>query len=486
MTQYRPILTVLALAAALCSPARVTAQPAGAPTPAQGQRPPLTLDAGKRGVILDSLYANLVRTYVEEDTAHMIVDVVRKRQRAGAYGALVNPSQFAEAVTTDLRRVNGDLHLSLRHEPGGGRGVGGPMIIRSGAGGPGGPGGGPIIVHGSPRGPGVAGGQGDSLLARIPYFRDAARQNFGFTKIEILPGNVGYLAVSGFLGVPGHEQVMAGALRFLERTDAIIIDVRTNRGGSGNMSHLLFSHFLPAQPVQTIKVTSRQTAEPRVQESIAEVPGPRRTDVPLYVLTSRGTGSAAEEFAFVLKSLGRATIVGDRTAGAGHMVSMVGLPDGFTAGVSITRVSDPRTGREFEGIGVEPDIAVEQERALATAHVAALKGLAAKAPDDAARRRIELLTEWIEAKDRGTRVDAARAASVVGAYEGERTVTLRDGHLYYQRGRSPVSELIPLASGGFSLDGDARIRFADGAPAGGITIELGDGTTTRYGRVAEK
>lgn len=343
-----------------------------------------------------------------------------------------------------------------------------------------------MIVRGGPGGPGVAGGQGDSMLARIPYFRDAARQNFGFTKLEILPGNVGYLVVSGFLGVSGHEQVMAGALRFLERSDALIIDMRTNRGGSGNMSHLLFSHFLPAQPVQTIKVKSRQTAEPRVQESIAEVPGPRRTDVPLYVLTSRGTGSAAEEFAFVLKSLGRATIVGDRTAGAGHMVTMLGLPEGFTAGVSITRVSDPRTGREFEGVGVEPDIAVEADLARSTAHVAALEVLAAKATDDVARRRIAMLRDWIEAKDRGTRVDAALAAAVVGAYDGERTVTLRDGRLYYQRGRSPASELIPLTSGGYSSDGDVRMRFGEGAPAGGLTIELNDGSRVSYPRIGGK
>jgi len=51
------------------------------------------------------------------------------------------------------------------------------------------------------------------------------------------------------MGAPGAEEVVASALRFLERTDAVIIDVRDNPGGSGMMSHYIFSHFLPAEPV---------------------------------------------------------------------------------------------------------------------------------------------------------------------------------------------------------------------------------------------
>jgi C-terminal processing protease CtpA/Prc len=314
------------------------------------------------------------------------------------------------------------------------------------------------------------------------FFADAPKQNFGLTKLEILPGNVGYLLVSGFVGAPGAEEVVASALRFLERTDAIIIDVRTNRGGSGNMSHYLFSHFLPEKPVQTISVKSRDSAQPRVQESIAEVLGPRRTDVPLYVLTSRGTGSAAEEFAFVLKNQGRATLVGERTAGAGHMVGSFALPAGFVAGVSLTRVSDPRTGREFEAVGVQPDVAVDAEHALTVAHVAALKWLAARAPNDAAHRRIDLLAEWIEAKDRAAALDAARAAAAVGTYDGERSVTLRAGRLYYQRGGMPALELTPLASGGYTFDGETRIRFGDGAPAPVMTLDRSDGTSANFAR----
>jgi C-terminal processing protease CtpA/Prc len=79
---------------------------------------------------------------------------------------------------------------------------------------------------------------------------------------------------------------------------------------------------------------------------MSDVSGPRRPDVPLYVLTSQGTYSAAEEFVFVLQNQDRASVVGTRTGGAGHMVNLLPVGHGFVLGVSITRVSDPESGRE--------------------------------------------------------------------------------------------------------------------------------------------
>ena len=312
--------------------------------------------------------------------------------------------------------------------------------------------------------------------------RDAVEHNYGLGRAEILAGNVGYLEITGFMGAPGAEDAIAAALRFLERTDAIILDVRRNRGGSGMMSHVLFSHFLPAQPVPTIRVKSRIEGMSRDQTSVAEVPGPRRPDVPLWLLTSRGTGSAAEEFSFVLKNLGRATLVGDRTAGASHMVQMYALPQGFVAGVSITRVSDPRTGSEWEAIGVQPDVHVEPERALAVAHAAALRKLIAAAREPGRQRALEMLVEWVEARDRPIAVDREHLAALVGTYEGEREVRLVDGWLEYRRGQRMSSPLVALGGEQFSLDGESRLEFAPGSPSPRLTVEQPDGSRVSYRR----
>ena len=285
------------------------------------------------------------------------------------------------------------------------------------------------------------------------------------------------------MGAPGVEDVVANALRFLERTDAIIIDVRRNGGGSGEMSHLVFSHFLPAEPVPTIRVVNRATGERREQKSLATVPGPRRPDVPLYVLTSQATGSAAEEFSFVLKNLGRATIVGDRTAGAGHMVGGFPVGHGFVGGVSLTRVTDPKTGREWERVGVQPDVAVSPERALDVAQVAAMRKIAARDSSAESRRTLELVAETIEARGRGVRVDAARLARLAGAYEGDRSVEAIDGKLWYRRRAGVPDEMVPLGGDRFAV-GATRFTFEPSGATQRLTVERPDGTRLSYARVA--
>ncbi|MBI1795699.1 MAG: serine hydrolase [Candidatus Eisenbacteria bacterium] len=470
---------------------------------------PPVLDRQMRATILDSLCANVMRSYVEADTARMVVDYVRRREKAGAYDALTSATRFAEAVTMDLRHVNGDLHLSLRWDPlgavpNGGRIVvgspgpggpeGGPQALRRGTGGgyvvagpaPGGAVGPQIVRRAAGDGTAEHGGPGgpDGAPGPPPQFlRDAVTHNFGLGRIEILPGNVGCLEITGFMGAPGSDEAIAAALRFLEHTDAIIFDVRRNRGGNGQMCNLLLSHFLPAEPVKMVRVKSRIEGLNHDETSVADVPGPRRTDVPLWVLTSRGTGSAAEAFSFVLKNLARATLVGERTAGASHMVQGFPLVDGFVAGVSITRVSDPRTGREWEGIGVQPDMTVEPERALTVAHAAALRKLIAAADDPARRRSLEMTLEWVEARDRSAPQDASRLAALVGAYEGEREARLVDGHLEFRRGPRMGSPLVAIGPDRFSMDGEARLEFAAGNPSPSVMIEQADGTRTTYARV---
>ncbi len=363
-----------------------------------------SLTPAVRSEVIESVINRLNSTYVDVEAAPLIVKALRVRQEAGAYDTITNPSQFGEAVTHDLRSVNGDLHLGLRYSK-------------------------------EPPAPGRA----------ASPFGDPRLLNFGMGRAEILDGNVGYLEITGFTGGE-YQDAVVDALRFLSRTDAMIIDVRRNGGGASDMSHFIFSHFLGSKPVPTIDVRTRASSEPNHRMSLADVPGPRRPDVPLFVLISQATGSAAEEFCFVLKNRGRATMVGRRTAGAGHMVGQIPIGNGFTVSVSITRVSDPLTGSEWEQVGVQPDLAVDPERALVAAQAAALKAIAASTTDPGRARTLRLLIETNEARLRATAENAARLARFTGTYEG-RTVTLRDGQLWYLRRSGGLSEaLTPLGA----------------------------------------
>lgn len=318
-----------------------------------------SIDGTVQRAVIDSVAVSLEKGYVDADTGRRIAHHLRRRLQDGAYATHTDPVAFAMAVSTDLKAINGDKHLFLMWS--GGMPATGPVPIMRSPGG-GAPGGGAPIVAPGPVVPPT--GNAERLI------------NHGLRKAEILPGNVGYLLIDEFAGGDGFADAIAGALRFLERTDALIIDVRNNRGGHGEMSHLLFSHFLPATPVPTIRVRDRQRGVDEVIRSDSVVPGPRRTDVPLFVLTSRATVSAAEEFAFVLRRLGRATIVGDRTSGAGHMNTLSSVGHGFTVSVSFARVSDPVTGAEWEKVGVQPTLVAAPSAALEVAHAQAMRAIA--------------------------------------------------------------------------------------------------------------
>jgi len=246
------------------------------------------------------------------------------------------------------------------------------------------------------------------------------------------------------------------------------------------MSHMLFSHFLPAQPVNTIKVFNRASNNTQMRQSMAEVVGPRRTDVPLYLLTSQGTASAAEEFSFVLKNAQRATLVGDHTAGAGHMVNVGGIGNGFAVGVSVTRVMDARTGLEWEGAGVQPDVRVAPELALDVAQAAALRKIAATR-SGVERATLERTAESLEARVKPVAVDPAKLKQWVGVYDEGRSVTFRDGKLWYSRRAGAMAdEMIPLAGDRFAVNGAARVSFGAGLV---MTVEGPDGTRLSYARL---
>jgi hypothetical protein len=395
-----------------------------------------------RSAVLDAVAARLDSTYVDTAAAPKIVKALRAREEAHAYDAITNPAQFGEMVTRDLRSVNGDLHLGLRYS----------------------------------KEPALPPGRG------VSAFGDPRLLNFGMGKAEILDGNVGYLEITAFTG-GDYRDAVVDALRFLSRTDALILDVRRNGGGASDMSHFIFSHFFGSTPVPTIDVRTRASSEPNHRMSLADVPGPRRPDVPLFVLISQATGSAAEEFSFVLKNRRRATLVGRRTAGAGHMVAQIPVGSGFTVSVSITRVSDPETGAEWEQVGVQPDIPVPPEQALQAAHTAALKAVAAGTTEASRSEVLRRLIETSEARLRATPEPVERLRRFEGTYEG-RVVAVRDGQLWYTRRSGGLSEpLTPLGGDVYALSA-LRLRFSESGGSMALTVEQQDGTRVTFNREA--
>ena len=164
----------------------------------------------------------------------------------------------------------------------------------------------------------------------------------------------------------------AAAMTFLGGTQALIIDLRQNGGGSPDGVALLASYLFDV-PVRMNDIYDRPSNETRQYWTLPYVAGQRFTGKDVYILTSSRTFSGAEDFTYGVKNQKRATVVGEVTGGGAHPVAPRRVHDHFMVGVPMGRSISSITHTDWEGTGVEPDIKVAADQALATAHLMALE-----------------------------------------------------------------------------------------------------------------
>lgn len=207
------------------------------------------------------------------------------------------------------------------------------------------------------------------------WFAKLARKNSGFEKVEILDGNVGYIDFWGFDNVNEESRTrVKTVMAMVADTDAIIFDLRKNGGGSGDMVRLISSYLL-AGKVHLNSFYWKPSNTTTEFWTLEDIDGKRRTDVPLYVLTSAETFSAAEEFAYNLKQLRRATIVGETTKGGANPWRFFELGYGYRAAIPIGQAINPITKANWEHVGVQPDVKATSAEARNVAYRMALTAL---------------------------------------------------------------------------------------------------------------
>jgi retinol-binding protein 3 len=425
------------------------------------QQPPARLDRAAQQQVVDSVAAVLHARYVDEDAAARVGARLRERLAAGAYAADTLPAAFAGALTRDMYAVSQDLHMRLSYEPG--REF---TLTTTGA-----------------QGPAPGGGSGGVVrTARIDP-RDSAtiaRANFGYARVERLPGNVGYLKLDEFQPLDYARETAAAAMRFLAGTDAVIIDLRDNYGGSPDHVRLLLSYFFGADSVRLWETGNRRLGISNEYWSLAELPGPRMAGADLYVLTSGRTASSAETFSYVTRQSGRGTVIGERTAGAGIGGARLSVGHGLALFVPQFQML---TGPGFERGGVTPDVAVPEDDALVAAHQAALRRLADRGGSPTVQREREWALQALAAASRPGPTPA-QLERYTGAF-GTRRVQVRDGMLVLLSANGYETRLSPVAEHVFRADDVTRIRFETDAAgrATALLVEQADGRTTRAERV---
>ena len=123
------------------------------------------------------------------------------------------------------------------------------------------------------------------------------------------------------LSILAAREALAGAFAFLQQTDALIIDNRSNFGGSpATVAH--YVSYLSEGPPALVS-TLHERADRRILEFYTEDLGERSYGAsrPIFVLTSAATFSGGEALTYDLQALGRALVIGEVTGGGAHPVT---------------------------------------------------------------------------------------------------------------------------------------------------------------------
>jgi hypothetical protein len=385
-----------------------------------------TLTPAEAHAVVEAELDLVAKNYVFPEKRDAIVAAIRARQKAGAYD-VANPGELADRLGGDVIAASHDKHMWIQYDPAQYAALIAPQT----------------------------GGDDNAYVAKLER-----STNYGYAALKVLPGNVRYLNLVNF----GWEAdtppaAVADAVRYLAGGDAAIIDLRQNGGGSGAAVRAIVSYFMPDKP--QLLMNFHDGEKHTVEQTFVDLKlaGPRMAGKPLYVLTSGGTGSAAEEFAYHVKMFKLGTLVGETTAGAANNDSIFPIPPGFAASISTGRAVHPVSNTNWEGTGVAPDVAVDAGKALEKAQLLALQHLAAMPGADAgdyawamtglAARAVPL-----------AKLDAAATNAYVGSY-GVRRVFLVDGTLTFQREGRPPLTMMRYGDDLFSLgdDDNTRVQF---------------------------
>jgi retinol-binding protein 3 len=300
------------------------------------------LDATTKARVIDGALARLNEFYVSPELARQMEEAIRVRQKKGEFDSVTEGSMFAAVLTQDLREVSHDKHLGVNFSSV-------PL----------------------PEQPPDAKPSPEALAAMR---KQMERTNCGFENVQVLADNVGYVKFNMFADPDICGPTAIAAMNFLANADAAIFDLRANGGGDPRMVSLICS-YLFAEPTHLNDIWERKSDTTQQYWTLPYVPGKRLDTKPAFVLTSKQTFSGAEEFAYDLQNLKRATIVGETTGGGAHLVRGDRIDAHFMIGVPFAKAVNPISKTDWEGTGVIPDVKVPSDEALSTAEKLAAQKL---------------------------------------------------------------------------------------------------------------
>jgi hypothetical protein len=321
------------------------------------------LNASDRDAIVQTLIAKMNANYIDPAVAERVSHAIAGKNAKGGYASAASAQALSEALAKDLREFSGDKHF--------------------GAG----------IYEGFRESDNAA---DVPSRAKMEEWRErSARRGYDIQKIERLPGNVGYIELRAFGGPEFVGQAYTSAMQLMAGTDALILDLRRNGGGSPASVAYLMSHFFPlGDERHLIDIYNRPDNTTQQFWTVPTVA--QRYDKPVYVLTSARTFSGGEDFAYGMQVQKRGTLIGETTGGGSNPIGWYSVGNDIAVAIPTSRTTNFVTKTNWEHVGVKPDIAVPAAQALQTAHAAILRNLVASAKDDKERTELQRLLAMVE------------------------------------------------------------------------------------------
>lgn len=276
--------------------------------------------------LVDRLIERLTDAYVFPERAARAAALLRARLEQGAYQPTLGP-ELCATISADLFEASNDKHLRL-------------------------------LWHESPEDSG-----NDAEL--VAAFREQIRlENNGVRRVELLPENIGLIELTIIPDTSAGGPSLAAAMHLVQHTRALIIDLRDARGGSPDGVAFLASYLFADGDVHLTDLIEGPHGPTRQYWTSAYLPGPRYLDRPVYLLTSATTFSGAEALAYDLQAFARAKIIGERTRGGAHPSELVSLTEQIELRLPVARPINAVTGRNWEAVGIDPDIPTPAADAL--------------------------------------------------------------------------------------------------------------------------
>ncbi|MEU6314679.1 S41 family peptidase [Streptomyces sp. NPDC047014] len=288
--------------------------------------------------IIEQALHHIGTGYVFPEKAERIGIAIRRRRADGAYDGLDGPALCA-AVTADLQEVCPDKHMRLLWSAE-------PLSLEP----------------------------EDQDAGRAAFLALLRSENQGVRRVETLDDGVAVVRITYIPGTDEGAPAMGAAMQLAAGSTALVLDLRSCRGGMPEGAAMWCSYFFPDDQTHLNDIHDGPTGTTRQYWTAGHLPAPRYLDRPVYILTSALTFSGGEDVAYTLQAHGRATLVGETTRGGAHPTVRHTLTEHIQVTVPIARTVNTVTGGNWEGVGVTPDLPAPADQALETA----LKALATR------------------------------------------------------------------------------------------------------------